>query len=361
MAGKLTTALLMQATGGCPGQIDEIIRGWEQYKDRVELLPRPEQDKISQISELIVSSFTRPGCVPLGQIMIVGHADKDAHGVDFEKKVSNERATSVAAALSAAVIAGFKKHGVGHLAPGAIAFMPSPTGVGAVQPDAANLPTVKDRTLNRRVVIQVRQRGAPVPLPDTLERRVKRALKILETKGLKGDPGQRKPRAVCLLNKMLKTDVVDLFVDGLQTNKRIGTQDVRGPTAGFDGRYDGAPVPPGPLGLLSGAKPSPPLPDSEFVKLLGTVSSELKGSNWAPGLRDDDILEFLDVVVLEKIYRGILYVERYLATQVHFSGQYIGDKARIRCHSLYSDHFDDDNNIYNCWKGYTGGEGAHIL
>jgi len=361
MAGTLATALQMQATGGCPGEVDEIIRGWGQYKDRVELLPRPEQDKISQICDLIVTSFTRTGCIPLGQITIVGHADKDAQGANFEKKVSDERAKSVAAALTTAVIDGFKKHGIGHLARGAIAFIPSPAGVGATQPDAANLPRVTDRTLNRRVVIQIRQRGAPVPPPDTLERRVRRALKILETKGFKDDSGARKTRAVCLLNKMLRPDVVDLFVDGLLTNTRIGNQDVRGSNAGYDGRYDGAPAPTGVLGLLADAHPGPPLPDAEFVKLLGRVSPLLMSSNWAPELRDDDILQLLDTVVLEKIYRGILYVERYLATQIHFSGQYIGDRVRRRLHSLYSDHFDDDNNIYNCFKGYTGGEGAHIL
>jgi hypothetical protein len=98
------------------------------------------------------------------------------------------------------------------------------------------------------------------------------------------------------------------------------------------------------------------------VKLLGAVSIELKSSNWAPALPDDDILEFLDIVVLEKIYQGILRVQDYLQRNTNmFTGLYDGDGARIRLNSLFSDHLDDDNNIYNCWKDYTGGEDSHIF
>jgi hypothetical protein len=56
--------------------------------------------------------------------------------------------------------------------------------------------------------------------------------------------------------------------------------------------------------------------------LLGTVSSLLKTNNWAPTQVDDQILEFLDLV-LEKIYTGILRVERYLTLRVNgFTGRY---------------------------------------
>jgi hypothetical protein len=204
------------------------------------------------------------------------------------------------------------------------------------------------------VEIHIRPRGAPVPPEDTFERRIQRALKLLDTKGFKTDStGRRKVRARCLLNKMLKSDVVEVFVDGTQQNRKIGSQNVSGFTASFAGRYDGSP---------NADHPGPPLPDTEFVKLLGTVSSLLKTAAWAPTQADDQILEFLDVVVLEKIYTGILRVERYLTLQVNaFTGRYEGDRVRIRCNSLYSEHFDDDNNIYNCWKGNTGGEDSHIL
>jgi hypothetical protein len=242
---------------------------------------------------------------------------------------------------------------MGPFTKGAIAFDPPPQGVGAAQPDPFNKPVVRDRTRNRRVEISIFPSGTPVPIPDTFERRVQRALKLLDTKGFKTDSTRRrKVRARCLLNKMLRPDVVEVFVDGTLRNRKIGTQDVSGFTASFPGRYDGSP---------NADHPGPPLPHSEFVKLLGLVSPLLKSSSWGPTQGDDQILEFLDVVVLEKIYTGILRVEKYLATQVNlFTGRYEGDRARIRCNSLYSEHFDDDDNIYNCWKGYTGGEDSNI-
>jgi hypothetical protein len=282
--------------------------------------------------------------------VIIGHADKDFHGAAFEARISKERATSVAAALGTALVTAFKARNIRRLAPGAIAFDPSPTGVGATQPDPA---AQSDRTLNRRVEIHVLERGAPIPQPDSFKTRIERALRLLDANGFKTDStGKRKIRARCLLNKMLRPDLVELFVDGTQRNKKIGSQNVPGFTASFSGRYDGSPA---------ADKPGPALPDSEFMKLLGTVSSLLKSTAWAPTQPDAQILEFLDLVVLEKIYTGILRVERYLTLEVNgFTGRYQGDRARIRCNALYSQHFDDQNNIYNCWKGYRGGEDSHI-
>jgi hypothetical protein len=143
MTFTVGSGLFLQASGACPTQVDEVIRGWGQYKEEVALLPPVEKNKISQIADLVVTSFTTPGCVPLGQIIVIGHADKDFHGAAFEIKVSKERATSVAAALGTALVQAFKAHNIGHLARGAIAFDPSPTGVGATQPDPAG---VRDRT-----------------------------------------------------------------------------------------------------------------------------------------------------------------------------------------------------------------------
>jgi hypothetical protein len=57
-------ALFMQAAGTC---VDDVIRGWGQYKDRVELLPPEEKSKIAKIADVIVTSFTTPGCIPRGR------------------------------------------------------------------------------------------------------------------------------------------------------------------------------------------------------------------------------------------------------------------------------------------------------
>src|SRR5215470_13534169 len=80
----IPTFFKQASTGVCPAEVDTVIRGWGQYQDAVELLPSPEQDKIAQLADLVVTSFTTPGCIPLGQIAIIGHADKDFHGAAFE-------------------------------------------------------------------------------------------------------------------------------------------------------------------------------------------------------------------------------------------------------------------------------------
>jgi hypothetical protein len=323
----------------CPAQVNEIIRGWGQYKDRVDLLPGAEQQKIAQVAESIVNSFITPGCIRLGQITITGHADKDFHGPAFEKKVSDERATSVAAAVSSAIIAGFKKHGIGHVARGAIAFIPSPTGVGATQPDPANIPRVTDRTLNRRVEIHVRQRGAPVPPPDTLERRIARFLKLLRSKKVDPDPsGRRTDRARCILNKMLRPGVLDLFVDGTAANATVGTQRVSGNLCSFQGNYD-----------------PPPLSVTDLAKFLGTVSRVLKGPGFAPTVPDNNILIGLSGLIF-MINEGIIRVEQYITLNSSDFG-YTGDRTRgTRLSSIFADHLSDENSIYSCYKDFRGNE-----
>jgi hypothetical protein len=223
----------MQATSGiCPVQLDEVIRGWGQYKDQVELLPASEQEKITQLAELIAQSFITPGCVPLGQIAIIGHADKDFHGAAFEKKVSDERATSVAAALGTALINAFKALGIGHLQRGAIAFIPSPIGVGSTEPDPLNVPRITDRTLNRRVTIHVTPRGAPVPPPPPdpdieTKQRARRCVGLLDKRSLPSKV--QTDRVKCIFNKLANNpNVKDRFVDGDLTIVRVRGKLVNG-------------------------------------------------------------------------------------------------------------------------------------
>jgi hypothetical protein len=323
----------------CPNQVDETIRGWGQYENRIALLPGREQSKISTIAELIVASFIEPGCIPLGQITIIGHADKDFHGPNFEKKVSFERATSVAASLGTAIIAGFRKRGIRRIAKGAIAFLPTPDGVGATQPDSANIPQVKDRTLNRRVEIRIRQRGAPVPPHDTLERRIVRFLDLLKTKKVDPDSsGKRTDRARCILNKMLRPGVLDLFVDGTAANATVGTQRVGGNLCSFEGTYD-----------------PPSLSTTDLAKFLGTVSAVLKGPGFAPTVPDGKILSGLSTLIF-MINEGIVRVERYITLNSSDFG-YTGDKTRgTRLSSIFADHLNDENSIYSCYKDFHGNE-----
>jgi hypothetical protein len=324
---------------GCPAEVAEVIHGWGQYQDTVERLPQAERDKISRIADLVVASFTTPGCVPLGQITVVGHADKDFHGAAFEKKVSDERAQSVAAALSTAIIKAFRARKIGHLAKGAIAFLPSPIGIGATQPDPANVPRVTDRTLNRRATIQLRQRGAPVPPPDTFDARVERFLRLLATNKVVPDPsGKRTERAKCILGKIRRPGILDLFVDGTAANQTVGPHKVGGNLCSFEGKYD-----------------PPVLSNADFAKFLGTVNSVLKGPGFGPTVPDDKILSGLSGLIF-MINEGIIRVERYITLNSSDFG-YVGDKTRgTRLSSIFADHLNDANSIYSCYKDFHGNE-----
>jgi hypothetical protein len=151
-----------ETSNGCPADIEEVIRGWGQYQDSVDKLPREERDKINRLSELVVGSFATPGCTSLGQISVVGHADSDYHGPAFEQRVSVQRAQSVAASLSSAIAENWQRRGLAGSWTDSIRFEPTPYGVGASEPDPANVPKVANRLLNRRAIIKLRRSSAPV-------------------------------------------------------------------------------------------------------------------------------------------------------------------------------------------------------
>ncbi|SPE28703.1 hypothetical protein SBA6_1110001 [Candidatus Sulfopaludibacter sp. SbA6] len=234
MASELETALFVATSGGsCPTRVNEVIRGWGQYKEKVTLLPGTEQAKIDQIAVLVVRSFTTPGCVPLGRITIVGHADKDFHGAVLEQSVSDGRAEEIEAALAAAIERVFKAHGIMRFPGTPIDFKVS--GAGATQPDPINVPRVKDRTLNRRVTIQVSPQGAPVPPPPPspameFRNRTRRAIDLLNKPGIGMPNGQEQTtRVKCLLDKLRNNpSVKDSFVDGDLNIVRIRGRQVNG-------------------------------------------------------------------------------------------------------------------------------------
>jgi hypothetical protein len=338
-SAALSASPMQVSTGVCSSRLDGVIRGWGQYQDTVQLLPAPEQAKIAQMADLIVESFTTSGCIPLGQIVVIGHADKDLHGTAFEKKVSDERAKSVAAALSSAIIERFKQRGIQRLPKGAIAFIPSPAGVGATQPDQANIPRVTNRLLNRRVEVHVRQRGAPVPPPDTLQTRVARFLALLNAKKVDPDPsGKRTGRAVCILKKILRPGVLDVFVDGTAANTTVGEHRIPGNLCSFTGNYD-----------------PPPLSNADLAKFLGGVKVVLRGPGFAPRVSDEQILKGLSQLIF-MINEGIIRDERYITLNSIDFG-YTGDQTRgRRLSSIFADHLDDQNSIYSCYKDFRGNE-----
>jgi hypothetical protein len=151
----LAAAISIQQYAGiaCFGPVEETISGWGQYSS--DLTPM-QQGKIDKLADLIVSSFAQSECAPFRMVSIIGHADKDWHGPRFEADVSFKRATTVQEALTGAVR---KLWDDRHMGPAPIGGVEWEThGVGAKHMIAPAY-----NSANRRVVVTLTRRGAPLP------------------------------------------------------------------------------------------------------------------------------------------------------------------------------------------------------
>src|SRR5262249_13166149 len=94
---------------------------------------------------------------------------------------------------------------------------------------------------NRRVEVTLIRTGAPLPQPDTLDKRIERALDILNRVGLKPDAtGKRTERTKCILTKLKPpaSGIEDLFVDGKASNMTIGGHHVGFWICSWKGNYN---------------------------------------------------------------------------------------------------------------------------
>lgn len=79
--------------------IRETVSGFSRYSNAI---PPQEKAKILKLAQLIVQSHKSGQ--PIRTIQLVGHADRDVQrGVNFEKKISGDRALSIRAALSSTI------------------------------------------------------------------------------------------------------------------------------------------------------------------------------------------------------------------------------------------------------------------
>lgn len=131
----------------------ETIRGFPRYKNLAKLLPKREQDKINQLAQIVVKSFS--SVRPIHTIQLIGHADIDTpRQPSFEKKISGERALEVQKALVNAInnLSRSSKR-----PPGTSSFSSrinwQRVAVGASQLAVPNPKTETDRLQNRRVEI----------------------------------------------------------------------------------------------------------------------------------------------------------------------------------------------------------------
>jgi len=337
MKRTLQHALFMQAvTGVCPVEVFETISGWKQYSVNIALLPPNQSGKIDKLADLIVTSFTQVGCAPLRKVKIVGHADKDWHGEQAEHSISLDRAFAVKDELTAKVIQLWEDRHMGPPPPGGVEWE-IPKGMGSTHMIAPPY-----HSENRRVEVTLTPFGAPVPIPDTLARRVARLSKLLETRRLPSDKtGNPTKRARCLMDKMGKPVDLDLYVNGMKSGEQIGKYWVPSGTSlcGWTGNYD-----------------PPPISQSDLNKFCGTVSSFIMSSGFAPTNDDAAVLQGLEGLI-QQIDEGIIQVERYITNQRDPAGNYIGDNTRgQRLSSIFADHLTDENSIYSCWKGFHGND-----
>ena len=83
----------------CPRLAPVTVGRFPRYAESIASLPPAEQQKVRRLAEIIVRSH-RPGCRPVLQVNLVGHADRDyQRGPDFEHRISAHRALTVQRAL----------------------------------------------------------------------------------------------------------------------------------------------------------------------------------------------------------------------------------------------------------------------
>jgi outer membrane protein OmpA-like peptidoglycan-associated protein/peptidoglycan hydrolase-like protein with peptidoglycan-binding domain len=160
----------LQQRGGCPAPAQVTVSGFRRYQNAVASLPPLERRKIEHIAHLIRQSF-QPGCRPILNVRLVGHADRDIQrGPVFEKRISVSRARAMEQALKASL----RNPRIASR----IAWQPS--GVGASALIVPNPRTEPERARNRRVEVFLSQRG---PRPDRWDHAVKENRRLARSLG----------------------------------------------------------------------------------------------------------------------------------------------------------------------------------
>jgi len=83
----------------CPHPAQATISRFPRYAETLESLPAAERQKIREIAGIILRSH-QPGCEPILQVDLVGHADRDfQRGPGFEQAISTRRTLKLQRAL----------------------------------------------------------------------------------------------------------------------------------------------------------------------------------------------------------------------------------------------------------------------
>lgn len=330
-----------------------IISGFPEYAVTPDKLDQEQREVLLRIARDIVSSSETNS--PIVAVLVVGHADVALREplpkrAAFEQGKSQERADSALKAITDEI----KAQSPGQ-ADNILSVVKRKTqGVGSTQRLMLNPVSESQRRINRRVEVFLSQCILPPepPKDDTLEKRIERVLKLLATRKVEGDvSGRRTNRAKCILPKLLKPGVIDIFVDGSVANQTINGMTpkfheclIPGRNAGWLGNYDGT---------------KKPMADSEFIKFLSRLKPIIQGPGFAPDIADDQMLRVLGQVI-QNIDEGINMVDNYVTRMGLMSDPLVkklfkidgfaGDVARRKLQKLYSvDKLTDENNIYSCY------------
>lgn len=325
--------------------IETVIYGWGQYKDQVSLLPKGEQDKLDRLADLIVSSFGQSVLPPYRSVIIVGHSDKDWHGAAYEDTVSGNRAEAVEEALTNKVLKLWDDRNMGPPPRGGVEWETESKG-------AEEMIAPPYHNQNRRVVVRLVRTGPPVlptPVPaiDNLRVRIERAIKLLDTIGIKPDStGKRTARTRCMLEKLKPSaeqpnqkpgGILDLIVDGTASNDTVNGFRVGFWLVSWSGNYD-----------------PPPISQNDLLKFTSSVEIILRSSGCAPSASDATVLNTLSGLNYMMTH-GIVRIQRYI-THNGTGFAYTGDHTRNKLNTIIADHLNDANSIYSCFKDYIGGE-----
>ena len=326
------------------------INGFPEYAVNPDKLSIQQQATLLRVASEIAASLSTDH--PIVALLAVGHADvamrkPPAERPAFEHTISQQRAENAASLIMNEVRR--------------LSGTDSPTvktraiGVGSTQRVVQNPRTEAERRANRRVVLLLAQCDVPNPIPppaDDLKDRIERVIRLLSHRKVDPDTtGTRTNRARCLMQKMLKPGVIDVFVDGGVANETINGKTplydeciIPGRNVGWKGNYDSKPH---------------PMSWQEFMKFLGTITPILKGPGFALSQSDDQVLKVLGDVVL-RIDLGVEMTDQYVALMGMMSDPIVtllikkdgfaGDPARKKLQSIYRRNLDDENNIYSCWK-----------
>jgi outer membrane protein OmpA-like peptidoglycan-associated protein len=134
-----------------------------QHSAEINALPPEEKAKMDALATEIADSFTR-GKVPIVAFFIIGHADRDQRGRDFEMQVSVKRAEAAQAWLVAQAKARVQQRGGNPAEVDMADFSLNAQGASNLYTQATTLP---EREMNRRVVVKYATLE-PDPLTDAL-------------------------------------------------------------------------------------------------------------------------------------------------------------------------------------------------